>query len=146
MRPEDLRIWERFIELAPSAFDSVWCDWHLGECAQFEEGADPRAMAGWYDLTRWKVDVIGYKNGTYYVIELKPGANAKALGQALAYTALIKDETYPNSPVIPVVLTNERIPSTDKAAKLFGVELWVVEFEDDNANTKNKESDQTSQV
>ena len=59
-----------------------------------------------------------------YIIEVKKYANAKALGQAIAYAALFKKKVNPEMPVIPVVITDRANATTIIAAREMGVRLW----------------------
>lgn len=126
MLNEDRQIWERWIEHKPDIFISVQYDVHVGMEDEIDEAIEENVRGAWFDLTRWKIDVLAEDESVIYVIEVKPFANSKALGQALAYALLYKDEHNPNKIVVPVVLTNSRINTTLKAAELMGVRVWIV--------------------
>ena len=90
----------------------------------------PNIHDAWVDLTRWKIDVTAEDNENFYIIEIKPNANAKAVGQALAYARLWSEEMKPAKPVIPVVLTDMRNPITADCAvsdtcDCCTVKLWI---------------------
>lgn len=88
MKPEDVAVWERFINKDPYFFD--FCDYDV-PCGQ---GApqDPKLPENiQYDgkiLTQKKIDVIAYRGDFQYIIEVKPIADTRALGQILTYHAL----------------------------------------------------------
>ena len=126
MLVEDTRIWDQFIDSAPDRFTSVQYDVHVGMEDDIDEEIERAARDAWWDLTRWKIDVVAKDEAAIYIIEIKPFANAKALGQALAYALLYQDEHETSTPVIPVVLTNSHINTTKKAGELMGVRVWVV--------------------
>lgn len=125
MRSADVLIWDRYIMKNPGRFLRVWYDFRVGDHEHVGEDCAMCKETGWYDLTRWAVDVIGEDAAAFYTIEVKPAANAKALGQALSYATLFVSEHKPAKPVIPVVLTDHEISTTRKVADLQGVELWV---------------------
>lgn len=125
MRPEDTRIWHAFVLANPQRFDRVWYDHKVGDHRHHGDDCDLCHRTGWYDLTRWAVDVVAEDKEKIYIIEIKPSANAKAIGQALAYSKLFIQE-YPHSkPIVPVVLTDHIIPNTEKTARALGVLLWT---------------------
>ena len=125
MRPADIGIWGRFVEKNPTRFLRVWYDFKVGDHEHVGETCEQCQATGWYDLTRWAADVIAEDARAIYVIEVKPAANAKALGQALSYALLFATEHKPTKPVVPVVLTDHEISTTRKVADMQGVELWV---------------------
>lgn len=125
MRPHDQVIWEQFILNHPNAFHTVYYDVHLGNPADDpDKEMEMRANGGW-DVSQWCVDVIGVADNYTAVIEVKPGARAGALGQAIAYRALLADEGLIKGNTVPMVLTDELLPVTMRAAQLLGVHLLV---------------------
>lgn len=125
MRPADEAIWTRFIEKNPDRFVRVFYDYCMGEPDAPDEDVSAHVASAWYDLTRWKCDVVAYDHNKVYAIEVKPNANAKALGQAASYAMLLKLEHGITWPIIPVVLTDAINPITKVAADALGVELWT---------------------
>ena len=125
MRPNDILIWQRFILANPDKFSKVYYDFKVGDGAEIHIDCNECTRADWYDLTRWGIDVVGENEEAIYVIEIKPSANAKALGQALSYAILFLSEHSATKAVIPVVLTDHEISSTRKVADELGIELWV---------------------
>ena len=125
MGPEDAQIWNDFISTKPDLFSTCWYDMRVGEGGDVSKEEDRTFEKQWWDLTRWRADVIAEDGLAIYVIELKPRANAKALGQANAYAALFIDNHHPKIPVYPVVISDTVVPSTIAAAKAMGVGLWL---------------------
>ncbi len=124
LRPADIEIWERFLLANPDRFLKVWYDYRVGDPADLDHECLFCANLAWYDLTRWQIDVVAEDREMIYVIEIKPHANAKAIGQALSYAKLFEVEQKPKKPVLPVVLTDVIIPTTQKCAAHCGVEIW----------------------
>lgn len=89
MKPEDVAVWERYIKINPGIFDSVDYDVGLGVGTPLEKEQSEKMQADWLALTRKKIDVIAYGlDGKRYLIEVKPIANMRALGQILTYEEL----------------------------------------------------------
>lgn len=104
----------------------MWYDFRVGDGAEDDHECAGCIRASWYDLTRWRIDVIAEDEQKIYVIEIKPHANAKAIGQALSYAHLYREENQPGRIVVPVVLTDLAISTTKKCAASCGVEIWEV--------------------
>ena len=122
MRPEDKRIWESFIEQFPNAFEKVMYDVRVGEEVEMLEV--PRNVGeAWQDLTKWAIDVLGVKDNITYIIEIKPNANAKAIGQALCYAHLYRKEHPDAGRIIPTVLTDDCSPTTGICCQMLHVLL-----------------------
>ena len=88
MKPNDVAVWERFVDKRPDFFESVDYDYHIGEGADFlptnEDTPDGRENR----LYQRKVDVVGYRKNEVWIIEVKPEAGMTALGQVLTYAHL----------------------------------------------------------
>ena len=125
MKPADTEIWNEFIENNPGRFGVVYYDYHLGRGAEMPPDCPGCVRHAWHDLTRGKCDVVAEDERTIYTIEIKPHANAKALGQALGYMCLYRSQHRPEKPVLPVVLTNVIFPDTQEIANFMGVKLWL---------------------
>lgn len=125
MRPKDVAIWDEFITRHPGIFKRVWYDVHLGDPVQHEHQREESQLSGMYDVSRWCVDVLAYDNNNFWAIEIKPDAGAGALGQALAYAALLTSEHEFSRPVRPAVLTNNVAPITEQAARLLKVGIFT---------------------
>ena len=121
MRPLDRVIWDRFIDKQPHAFKRVWYDLHIGDpCCDEALRADMHA-SGAFEVAQWCIDVVADDGRDFFIIEIKPAARASALGQALAYAALLNAEKKDGVRRVPAVLTDEIIPITASAAALLGV-------------------------
>lgn len=125
MRPADVLIWEEYIRKNPKDFINCWYDVRIGDPEIPKVDVEDSMRRDWWDLTRWQIDVLAEDEKAFYVIEVKPNANAKALGQALAYAALWQEKRRPPKLVIPAVLTDIINPITAKTASFMQVELWT---------------------
>ena len=125
MRPKDVIIWDEFIKNNPDTFDKVWYDVHIGEPTERGHTKDEMIASGAYEVSQWCVDVLAMSSFKHFVIELRPGALAGALGQALAYRAILQAEGRIEASAQAVVITDEIIPITEHAAALLGVSLLI---------------------
>ena len=96
MKPEDVAVWERFIDQNPEYFLECEYDVAVGEGApQNPEHADNIQYDGKI-LTQKKLDVVGYRNEDIVLVEVKPVANMRGLGQILTYEKFF-NATYPQT-------------------------------------------------
>lgn len=92
MKPEDVAVWERFIDAHPGYFDTVDYDVAVGTGVSPAGKHDPAIEAGYQTLTQKKVDAIGYKSDRITIVEVKPIADMRALGQAITYSHLYAED------------------------------------------------------
>ena len=88
MKPEDIAAWERFIDTNPSYFDTVDYNVPCGTGAPVNPDHAPEIQYDHTILTQKKIDVVGYRENSVTIIEVKPIADMRALGQALTYSHL----------------------------------------------------------
>ncbi|MBU6430899.1 MAG: hypothetical protein KGJ58_01695 [Patescibacteria group bacterium] len=106
MKPADVAIWERFIKKFPDEYNSVDYDVAVGTGRRHEGAADVAIVDGFEHLTRKKIDVVGYKEKSTHIIEVKPNAGASALGQAKSYELLYKRDIDQATPTLTRLITD----------------------------------------
>lgn len=126
MMPEDVAIWQRFIEAYPDAYDTVAYDVKVGEVPDFVAGHEDEAMQAQGPLYQRKIDVVGYKGDQIDIIELKPRASTSAFGQVNAYRHLFELEYSPPEKPRAIVMTDQLLPQMEMLAAAAGVEMIVV--------------------
>ena len=126
MREAETLIWERFLSAHPDAYDEVAYNVKVGEGAEIPEGTDESIAFDFKVLTQRKIDVIGFKNNSIDIIELKPYAGTGAVGQVKGYGVLYK-KTYDGSanPNL-IVMTDVEQRDTRTVAEAEGVKLIII--------------------
>lgn len=85
------------------------------------------ALADLYNrATAKRVDAVCETAGVIFVIEIKDRLRPSALGQALTYKALYKEQFLPSKPVQPVILTEYTDLDMKHVCDLYNVLVWVV--------------------
>ena len=110
LRPEDIKVWEAFIDSHPDFYSSVDYDVKVGEGRDYSSKPDDVFRKDLELLSKKRIDVVGYRNNVIDVIELKPKAGPRALGQAVSYASLYRLTFKPEKNVLPVIITDEEIP------------------------------------
>lgn len=92
MKPEDIAVWERFIDANPGYFETVDYDVAVGPGSGSPQGTPENLKHMQKTLTQKKIDVVGYIGNTHYVCEVGPVADMRKLGQILTYIELYAQE------------------------------------------------------
>jgi len=126
LRPEDIAVWETFIDKYPDYFDSVDYDIRVGEGRIY-----PRALAGPYLtdmklLTQMRIDVVAYRDDEVFIIELKPTVNTSALGQVFTYYELYKKEYPEVKKIHKMIIASAEMPDVRRVAETTGIIIILV--------------------
>ena len=89
---EDSQVWSRFILKYPDRFNTVDYDVHVGQGENTTPIPDEKSRLYWQDLTKKRIDVIGFKNDFVTIIEVKKRSTLFTLGQILGYRFLYLQE------------------------------------------------------
>jgi len=104
MLAEDTAVWTRFLKSGKIVIDEVWYDLRVGQPVAVRQGASDMEQKIANGLTRKRIDAVCRVAGGYMVVEVKPYANMVALGQALTYSRLFRQEYEPVGGVLPVIV------------------------------------------
>ena len=126
MFPLDIAIWERFLDNHGSDFDGFDYDTKVGSGTEPPSGVGDNYARMQQILSKYRIDVIGYKKGSIYIIEVKPNASAGALGQVDTYTELYKRDFNPSETVIGCLVTDRELPDMKYLTESKGMEYYVV--------------------
>lgn len=113
MSPKDVDIWKRFLMLHQSMFNSFDYDLPVGNGEDPGPEFEPNLRKDFIDLTKKRIDVVGYKDGTPTIIEVKPRASSTALGQLLTYKTLFI-QSHPSFQTVPLMVVTEFINTEEQ--------------------------------
>lgn len=106
MSPEDTTIWRKFLEKEGKNYDRFDYDLPVGNGEDPGPGVPENLRKDFIDLTRKRIDAVGYRDNSVTIFEVKPRAGTQALGQLLTYFPLFI-QTYPGfSSVTLAVVTS----------------------------------------
>jgi len=125
MRIHDETIWDEFVKNHPDFFLSVWYNVPLGDPFPNEDEKIIAKANGALEVSQWRIDVLGETPDAFVVIELRPHADARAIGNAIAYSKLLEKEWELVKPVVPMILTDKITPIMEVAANMCRVRLMV---------------------
>jgi len=101
---EDVEVWSRFLQSDRGRIIEVWYDVHVGQPVAVPEGSPEYMKLVALGVTRKRIDVVCRVAEGFWVVGVKPFANALALGQVINYTTLFKTEYPAAKPVVSVVV------------------------------------------
>lgn len=125
MRAGDEVIWDQFVKNHPDFFLSVWYNVPLGEPYQKPEEVEAAHATGMWEVSQWRIDVLGETTDAFACIEIRPHADARAIGNAIAYAKMVVREWGLSKPVVPMILTDQISPILEYAAGMCGVRVMV---------------------
>jgi len=125
LRPEDVAIWERFINKNPAFYESVEYDFKVGKGRDYPPHYGHNIQKGAIFHSKKRIDVIGYRGYEIHIIEIKPKASGNALGQVVEYITLYADEYHGNETLVPVIITDIAHPDTERVASRMGIRILV---------------------
>lgn len=126
MRPEDVRVWESFLDGHALPNAQVAYDVHLGSTPPLPDNAPDFLRKHIQAVYPKKADVVIYFLNETLVAEVKPDAGLTALGQALGYTHLFQRD-FPNAPhPHPTIITDKAQPDIPWLCVRLGILLLEV--------------------
>lgn len=109
---EDVPIWDKFIQVFPVFFDSVDYDIKIGSGVNADVIDDTKYKTFYEDLTKKRIDVIGYLNEFITIVEIKKRVSLSTLGQILGYKFLYSKE-HPDLKLIKTLIITSTIDRDD---------------------------------
>lgn len=123
---EDTEVWNRFILKYPKKFDTVDYDVKVGRGADTTPIEEQTSKDYWANLTKKRIDVIGYKNNFVTIVEVKKRASLFTLGQILGYRYLYLKE-FPELHVVKTLILCDTISQDDKDVLFnYGIDFIIV--------------------
>jgi len=110
---EDIPIWNRFIKQYPDYFDTVDYDIKVGTGVNAEVISDKKYRSYYEDLTKKRIDVLGWKNFFVTIVEIKKRVSLGTLGQILGYKYLYS-RAHPEQKLIKILVITSSIDRDDR--------------------------------
>lgn len=105
--PDDIELWERYLEANPGQFESFDYDVRVGL------GRDPGAASSEsirrmsIDLSQRRIDAIGFNGPHLTIIEITLSAGLRAIGQLIAYPFLYRESFNTIQPIDVLLIAGE---------------------------------------
>lgn len=123
---EDSDVWSRFIKKFPEYFDTVDYDMRVGKGSDTVPQEELNYVNYWTQLTKKRIDVVGYKNSFVTLLEVKKRASLFTLGQILGYKFLYQRDHNEIPLVRTLIVCSSITPDDIDILDHFGIKFFVV--------------------
>lgn len=123
--PDDIPVWERYLAAFPDRYDRIEYDVRVGNGRLAPFGSAPNIRKMQRDLSRRRIDAVGFRPGQIDIIEITRLADLKAIGQLTAYP-LLYQQTFRQTPNLHTILVAEELHTDIKTViDSLPVEVWL---------------------
>lgn len=119
--PYHIGIWEKFISNNPGFFERVDYDIKVGTGMKLPPEAEEPYKSDLIELSKKRIDVIGYKKNVIYIIEIKPRAGLQAIGQALGLQKLYDSEYSGERKTYPCIISDSELADMKDLCSKMGI-------------------------
>lgn len=121
MFPRDIESWERFLDKYASLYKTFVYDARVGRKTWVPKHWGTKYKEGAKNLSQLRIDVLGFREKTIDVIEVKPRFSMAAIGQVLTYVEHFKKDFKPRMAVRPVVVAGDIDPNLQPLIERFKI-------------------------
>jgi hypothetical protein len=118
MFPNDIAVWERFLDKYGSLYNGFFYDVMCGEEVWQHPRWEEQYKFDAQVLSKLRIDAVGDNDARIDIIEVKPRGNMASIGQLLTYKEQYIKEYQPTKPVRMVLVCGELdsniVPLTEK--------------------------------
>jgi len=123
--PVDIPCWEAFLRVKGHEFTRFEYDIRVGDGADVPlDYPEPmRKMVN--DLSKKRIDAVGFTASAIYTIEITRHAGLKAIGQLISYPILYR-HSYPTIiPIIPLLVAEDLITDIKLIIIAMDIPIWL---------------------
>lgn len=124
--PLDIPIWERFLDAHGSDFSGFNYDVKVGSGTKSPKGFGANYRRMQRILSKYRIDAVGFKPGSIWIIEVKPDAGTVAIGQIETYTRLYQRDFKPTDSIVGCIVTNRALPDMKYLTSSKKIEYYIV--------------------
>jgi len=125
MSSEDVAIWKKFIEAYGKNYSSFDYDFKVGEGTDPGPAVPENYRQDFIELSKKRIDAVGYQPTGVSIFEIKPRAGTQALGQLITYKSLY-EKNFPGRTIKEVAVICSFIsPEEITLYKSFGINNYV---------------------
>lgn len=127
MAPADIPLWEAFLRQYGANYDRFVYDTQVGEGTPPPPDIPEFAKKDWQDLTKKRIDAIGFKSTAVEIFEVKPRAGLTALGQLLGYKQLYTQSFPISGPITISLITSMLTPDERSVYDRYNIKTYILE-------------------
>lgn len=126
MFPRDIAVWERFIDEYGHEYTGFDYDVKVGTGWDPGSNFDANIRSNAIELTKKRIDCVGYKPGEIWILEVKEHAGISAPGQVWAYQKLYRRSFRTTRRIVTGLVYESSSPDIAIVAKGLGVLTFQV--------------------
>lgn len=104
MLPRDVPTWKKFARSHGPGFLNWYFNVRVGTVSQVDDPDSAAYVKMWSDINRKRIDALGVRADSIWIVEVSEDPSNSALGQLMLYVALFAEETDDPRPLIPVLV------------------------------------------
>jgi hypothetical protein len=120
----DVPIWDTWIRGHGDLFSGCDYDVHVGQGLEPDKDADYQLQKMWITLTRKRIDVVAYRPGEVWLIEVKDRPTVAVIGQCLSYEILYRIDYGRVAPTIPCLIAGHIEADIETVLVHYGIRFW----------------------
>jgi len=120
----DIPVWNSWIRAHGNLFSGFDYDVHVGQGLVPDKDSPYPMQAMWISLTRKRIDVVGYRPGETWLIEVKDRPTVAVIGQCLSYQILYRADYSPAAPPIPCLIAGSIEADIETVLTHFDIRYW----------------------
>ncbi|MBA7569123.1 hypothetical protein ES708_10861 [subsurface metagenome] len=120
----DVPVWDSWIRTHGHYFSGIDYDIHVGQGLEPDKDQSYQLQQMWVSLTRKRIDVVGYRPGEIWLIEVKDRPTVAVIGQCLSYQILYGIDFSPATPPIPCLVAGSIEADIETVLVYFGIRYW----------------------
>ncbi len=120
----DIPIWDSWVRTHGHYFQGFDYDVHVGQGLEPDKDQSFELQQMWVSLTQKRIDVVGYRPGEVWLIEVKDRPTTAAIGQALSYKILYERDYGLLSLVVPCLVAGSIEPDIETVLRSFDIRFY----------------------
>lgn len=125
--PAERILWARWLLDHRQEYDTYDYDVRVGKGRPADPRLTPENQQMWADLTKFRIDVVGYKGRFPTIFQVAIECRPKDLGHLQLYRQTFLED-YPNNPPPALAVVCERLhPDLERIMRLQGIIVYVVQ-------------------
>lgn len=121
MFPLDTEVWERFLDKYAKLYNTFVYDCRVGKKTWVFPHWKKEYKRDAHMLSQLRIDVVGFRDTTIDIIEVKPRFSSSAIGQVTTYCECFIEDFEIKRPVRPVVVAGSIDPNLQPILEKFKI-------------------------
>lgn len=126
MYAAESEIWRRWLRIHEREYLRFEYDTHVGKPWPEHLTLPEKWRRGAEAVYLKRIDVVGFKQESVTIFEVKPHAGLGSLGQILGYLSLYEEQFAPSEELRGAIVTELTDPNIERILEEHGIELYIL--------------------